>query len=188
MPADERFQPRRIAIVGSASGSGKTTLARTLARHLDATLVEIDAHLHGPNWTQASPDELRARLAPLVAGDAWVIDGLVEHRVGNLVSEPAQLIVWLDLPPTVWLPRLLARSARRWLRREALWNGNRETLRGVFFERDGLVPYAFRSYFGKREQLAARLAKLTVHEGKRVVRLSSVREVAAFVAAFTGRP
>ncbi|MDB4969505.1 MAG: Adenylate kinaselike kinase [Myxococcales bacterium] len=174
---------KRIAIIGSASGSGKTTLARSLAAHMGATFVELDAFLHGPNWTEATDEELRAQVAPIVATESWVIDGLAEKKLGRLVFDAVDLVVWLDLPPSVWLPRLLARSARLWLSKEPLWNGNRETLRGVFFKRDGLVPYALRSWFRWRRGLAAQLNAEIAEGGKRVVRLCTVDEVADFAAA-----
>ena len=169
---------KRVAVVGSASGSGKTTLARTLAARMGGAFIEIDAHRHGPNWTTATAEELHAKIAPLVATDSWAIDGIATKMLGGLVVDRVELVVWLDLPPWVWLPRLLGRSARRWLSREELWNGNRENLRGIFLDADGVLPHAFRAYFVRRAGLAAQLAPY------RPLRLCSVREVEAFVAAF----
>jgi hypothetical protein len=168
---------QRVAVVASASGSGKTTLARILADRIGATFVELDALRHGPNWTTATLEEMRAKLAPLLATERWVTDGTYAE-LGALIAGHADLIVWLDLPPWVWLPRLLKRSARRLHFREELWNGNRETLRGVFLEADGVFPHALRAYFFRRHQIPARLAPY------RFVRLRSVAEVDAFVAAF----
>ena len=51
---------RRVAIIASASGNGKTTLGRELARRLSVEFVELDALVHGPNWTETSDDELQA--------------------------------------------------------------------------------------------------------------------------------
>ncbi len=178
--------PRRIAVVGSASGVGKTTLARTLASRLGARFIEFDALQHGPNWVLASDAELRAQLEPIIACDAWVIDVLAERVVGTLILDAAELVVWLDLPPWVWLPRLLVRSTRRWFSKDALWNGNRETLAGIFWEKDGLLPHAFRAYFCRRGTMAARLNGYVAHSGKRIIRLCTVAEVAAFLAAFPG--
>src|SRR6516164_7631405 len=109
---------RRIAVIGSASGNGKTTLARELARRLDVPFVELDALAHGPNWTETPDDELRAQVEPIVAGDAWVVDGTYRGKLGDLVLERADLVVWLDLPLRVWLPRLLRRTHRRVTTRE----------------------------------------------------------------------
>ena len=168
----------RIAIVGSCSGQGKTTLARILADRLGATFVEFDSLRHGPNWTTTPDEKLREILSPIVATDSWVIDNLAE-RLGVIV-ERVELIVWLDLPPWIWLPRLLKRSAKRVLFREELWNGNRESLRGIFLDHDGVLPWAFRSYFFRRSDLAERMSKHAMN-GIRVIRLCTVREVDQFL-------
>src|SRR5947199_1730985 len=107
------MQERRIAVIGSASGSGKTTLARELARRLDVPVVELDSLVHGPNWTETPNDVLRAQLEPILAGDGWVIDGVYRGKLGTLVLEAADLVVWIDLPIHVWLPRLVRRTHRR---------------------------------------------------------------------------
>ncbi len=174
---------RRIAVVGSCSGVGKTTLARALAHKVGGIFVEFDSLRHGPNWTSTPDDEIRASLAPIVATERWTIDAIAEKQVGRLVLDRVELIVWLDLPPSVWIPRLARRSARRWLYREELWNGNRETLRGILVERDGVFPHAIRKYFFRRGETAAELHR-HVLGGKRLVRLTRPAEVQAFYTDF----
>jgi adenylate kinase family enzyme len=166
----------RVAVVATASGCGKTTLARELARALDVPCHELDALNHGPGWTEAPAAELRARVAPLVAGDSWVVDGVYQAKLGRLVLDAADVVVWLDLPVRVWLPRLLRRTARRLRSREELWNGNRETLRGVLLGRDALIPYELRHHRGRRRRYPAEL------EGLRVVRLRTPAEVDVWLA------
>ena len=89
---------RRVAIIASASGNGKTTLGRELASRLDVPFVEMDAIVHGPNWTEISDDGLSDALAPILAQDGWVVDGTYQHKIGDLVVDAADTIVWLDLP------------------------------------------------------------------------------------------
>jgi adenylate kinase family enzyme len=163
--------------LASASGSGKTTLARALAGRLGVPFHELDALHHGPGWVEASAAELRARVEPLVAGPSWVIDGSYRGKLGDLVLARADTVIWLDLPRRVWLPRLLWRTARRLVTREALWNGNRETIRGVLWGRDALIPFAWRSFTERRRRYPTELA------GYPVVRLRSRRAVARFLAA-----
>jgi len=162
---------RRVAILASASGSGKTTLGRELARRLEVPFHELDALHHGPDWTEATADELRARVEPLVAEDAWVVDGAYRGKLGDLVLERAELVVWLDLSLRVWLPRLLRRTVSRIVRREELWNGNRERVRSAFFSRDSVIYYALRAHFRHRRNYPASLARYPV------VHLRSPREV-----------
>jgi adenylate kinase family enzyme len=167
---------KRVAIIGSASGNGKTTLGKELARRLCVPFHEIDALHHGPGWTEATPDELRARVEPLVAEDRWVIDGVYRGKLGDLVLSAADTVVWLDLPVRVWLPRLVRRTVRRIVRREELWNGNRDTLRGALWGRDALIPFALRSHFRRRRNYPAQLARYSV------VRLRSPQEVDRWLA------
>jgi adenylate kinase family enzyme len=167
----------RVAIMASASCSGKTTLGRELARRLDAPFVELDELNHGPNWAQASPEELRERVEPLIAGPRWVVDGSYRSKLGDLVLERTDAVVWLDLPRRIWLPRLLRRTIRRIVRRERLWNDNRETIWGGFFAHDSLLRFALRTYPKRRARYPADLGRYNL------VRLRSPREVERWLAS-----
>ena len=169
---------RRVAIVASASANGKTTLGRELARRLGVPFVKVDALNHGPGWTEASADELRARVEPLLEGDAWVVDGYYRGKLGDLVPRSADVVVWLDLPLRVWLPRLLRRTASRVILREELWNGNRESLRTVLLGRDSLLVYSLRSHYRRRRAYPRELAPY------RLVRLRTPKEVERWLATF----
>ena len=166
---------RRVAIVSTASGNGKTTVGRALADRLGVPFHELDALHHGPNWTEATPEELRAKVQPVVAGDAWVIDGAYRGKLGDLVLERAEVVVWLDLPIRVWLPRLLRRTAHRVIQREELWNGNRERLRDVLYPPHSVVYYALRHHRERRRRYPSELARFPV------VRLRTTEEVEDFL-------
>jgi adenylate kinase family enzyme len=150
---------RRVAVVASASGNGKTTFGRALAERLGVPFHELDALHHGPDWTEATAEELRAKVEPIVCTDAWVIDGAYRGKLGDLVLERADLVVWLDLPMYVWLPRLVRRTAQRIIRGEELWNGNRERLRNVLHPDESVVFYALRGYRRRRRIYAQELAR-----------------------------
>ncbi len=145
---------KRVSIVSTCSGNGKTTLGKQLASILEVPFVELDALVHGPNWTETPDDELVRILEPILAGDGWVIDGNYSSKFGNLVLEQADTVVWLDLPIRVWLPRLIRRTARRIVRREELWNGNRETLKDAIGGKDALIPFAFRMHSAEAPDLS----------------------------------
>src|SRR3954454_388155 len=167
---------RRVQIEG-VSGSGKTTTGRVLAGRLGVPYVELDALHHGPGWVEATADELQAKVRPLVAPDAWVIDGSYRGKLGTVVVERADTVVWLDLPIRVWLPRLAWRTLRRMVTGEELWDGNRERVRNLF-ERPNIFGWAFRRHFEGRRSFAAVVA---ARRTTQLVRLRSPREVREFL-------
>ncbi len=117
-------------VVGGVSGSGKTTLARELARRLDAPHVELDAHFHGPGWTERDDDEFVASILAAIAGDRWVVDGNYT-RIRDVTWARATTFVWLDYPRGLATWRASKRTVRRLVLRVELWNGNRERLRNL---------------------------------------------------------
>jgi adenylate kinase family enzyme len=163
-------------VIASASGNGKTTVGRAIAARLDVPFVELDALVHGPNWAETSDEDLRRRLEPLLASEGWVVDGTYFHKLGHLVVDAADVVVWLDMPARVWLPRLVRRSLAR--RGRELWNGNRETLRTSFLGRESLVVWAIRSHIRRRREWPGELAHLPV------VRLRTPHDVERFVSSF----
>jgi adenylate kinase family enzyme len=166
---------RKIVVIASASGNGKTTLGRQLAERLTVPFVELDELVHRPGWVETSDEELRAQLAPLLAGDSWVADGAYQHKLGDFVLDQADTVVWLDLPLYVWLPRLTRRTWRRLYGREQLWNGNRESLKTAFWGRESLFVWAVRSHFRRRREWPDALSR------RNVVRLTRRRDVEAFL-------
>ncbi|MEX0850551.1 MAG: shikimate kinase [Gaiellaceae bacterium] len=166
---------KKVVVIATASGNGKTTVGRALAEKLSVPFYELDALHHGPNWVEPTLQDFRARVEPIVESDAWVIDGAYRGKLGDLVLEGADTVVWLDLPLRVWLPRLVRRSARRVIRREELWNGNRETLKDVIHPQNSVVLYALGKYRQQRRTYASELARFPL------VRLCTQREVDDFL-------
>jgi len=167
---------RRVAIIASASGNGKTTLGRALAARLGVTFVELDALVHGPDWTETPDAELEATLTPILAQDGWVIDGNYTSKIGTLVIDAADTVVWLDLPTRVWLPRLARRTWRRVTGHETLWNGNTETWRDAIWGRESLFGYALTQQPRRRREYPQRFA------GRPIVRLRHPRDVDRWLA------
>ena len=137
MTVDHVSQPRRIAVIGT-SGSGKSTLARQIAAAIGAPHIELDALFHQPNWVPADRDAFRAEVSAAIAGPAWVTDGNYSNFLRDIIWPAADEIVWLDYPVRIVVWRLFLRTVRRGLKREVLWNGNRESLRMNFLSRDSL--------------------------------------------------
>ena len=177
---------RRVSVAG-ISGSGKTTFARALAERLGVAYVELDALHHGPNWTEATAEELRARVETAIAAapDGWVIDGNYRNKLDDIVLAQADTVVWLELPLRVSLARLAQRTWRRMRTREELWHGNREQFRNLVGLREGLFAWAIRSYRHHRHQVPAAAAHYT---HLRLVHLRTQAEVDAFLAQASVSP
>ncbi len=171
---------RRIAVVG-VTGSGKTTLAQELERRLALPHIELDALHWEPGWVQAQPDVFGQRVAKALAGEVWVADGNYS-KVRDIVWGQADTLVWLDyaLPVALW--RVVSRTLRRIIRREVLWNGNRETLRNGLLSRDGLVLYLFQSH-GRLRRTYSLLLLRSDYRHLHIVRLRSPRETARWLAS-----
>jgi adenylate kinase family enzyme len=121
-----------VSVVGNA-GSGKTRLARQIAKVLDLPVVELDAIHHLAGWEPIDPEEFLRQVKAVTATDRWVIDG--NYRtvvVDGPVWQQADTVVWLDLPRARVMRQLITRTFRRAVRREELWNGNREPLRNLW--------------------------------------------------------
>src|SRR5262249_48686089 len=143
----------------------------------DLPYIELDGLHWRPNWTECPRDEFRALVAEAIAGDAWVVDGNYYGKLGDLVLERADLVVWLDLPLRVTLPRLWSRTRRRMREQTELWGGNRENWREAVFRRDSLFLYAIRTQRGRGRRYEDRLARYEM------VRLRSQEEIDQWLAA-----
>ena len=138
-------------VVKGASGAGKTTFAAELARRLGVPHIELDALHHGPNWSEATAEEFRARVRAAMDADpsrGWVIDGNYERKLDALVTDAADTVVWLDLPLRLLLWRLWTRTSYRIRNNVELWNGNRESWRTAVWGRESLFVWAIRSFIG----------------------------------------
>jgi len=144
---------RRINVKGT-SGSGKSTFARALAERLELPFVELDALHHGPNWSEPTDEEFRARVraAMTAAPEGWVIDGNYEAKLGQTVLAEADLLVWLDLPLWVKLRRLWLRTTSRIRDDVELWSGNRESWRNAFLGWNALFCWTVRAHVRQRRR------------------------------------
>ena len=111
-------------MVGS-SGSGKTTTAKAIAARLNIPRLELDAVHWLPDWQERSPEEMRTRAREFAESHPrWVIDGNYNGRLGTHIDDLVDTFVWLDLPRWRVMAALLARTVRRSVTRERLWETN----------------------------------------------------------------
>jgi adenylate kinase family enzyme len=164
---------RRIVIAG-ISGNGKTTLGRRLADKLGVPFTELDALMHQSGWVQAEAEAFRRDVEIAMASDGWVLDGMYQGQLGDLVLRRADTLVWLDQPLPLVLRRLVKRVVKDIVTKRDLFNGNRQTWRYAFFTRDSLISFAIKSHFKRRREWPAGIGAPPNLE---VVRLRSPREV-----------
>jgi len=181
-PDPNKSQPCRVSVQG-ISGSGKTTLGRELERRLGVRHLETDALVHGPGWAETPDEELRTLLLEFMAkGDRWVIDSDYRRKVGTMVLEAADTVIWLDMPLHVCLHRLWRRTRRRISGNEPLWNDNQESWRTALVGWDSLFVYAVRKHVTQRRRLPALLGRPELAH-LRVVRLRSPRQLRRWLDA-----
>jgi adenylate kinase family enzyme len=161
-----------MVFVGT-SGSGKTTLARQVARRLGLPHVELDAIRHQANWVEMPDDLFRQRVADIVAGDEWVIDGNY-GIVRDLTFGRATQVVWLDLPRSTVMRQVIWRSFCRAALGQELWNGNREPFT-AWLRADHPIRWAWSTHARRRAEFEAQF-------GAHWYRLRSRREAQQWLA------
>jgi adenylate kinase family enzyme len=133
----------RIVVIGT-SGSGKTTLAKALAKKLGVKHVELDELHWDPDWTEVPDRVMRERVDLALSEEAWTVDGNYA-QVRDIVWARAQMIVWLDYSFAVVFSRAVRRTIRRLVRREVLWNGNREKW-SMLFSKDSILLWVIQTH------------------------------------------
>jgi len=171
---------QRIHIIGG-SGAGKTTLARALAQRLALPWVDLDELFWEPGWRDVGHAELARRLAPRIAGDAWIVCGNYFLTTERALWPRITTLLVLDLPYPLLLRRTLWRTLRRGLTAEPCCNGNTESLWRLF-HRDGVVRYLTRTW-RRRHRRYAGLAAEPALQHAQVLRLRTPREVQVWLDA-----
>jgi hypothetical protein len=141
----------------------------------------MDALHHGPSWT-VRPGFM-ADVEAFSSADAWVCEWQYP-AARELLAERAELMVWLDLATPLTMTRVVRRTVVRRLRREELWNGNREApLHTVFTDSEHIVRWAWRTRHLQRELVPA---LESAHPQLTVVRLGSRADVQRFMRTLAG--
>jgi adenylate kinase family enzyme len=146
---------RRIALVGPVA-SGKSTLATAIAAHTGLQRVDLDQLFWGPDWTPLDTAVFHKGVRDGLAGPSWIADGNYGGEVAEMLLGRAELVVWLDLPLRVCLPRLVRRSLRRAATREELFAGNRESFRHLLAP-DSILRWGPLHHHRHRRRWTARL-------------------------------
>ncbi len=171
---------RRVVVFGT-TGSGKSWLAEKLAARHGLRVIELDALNWGPDWQPAPFELLRHRVECEIGEGDWIVVGNYDS-VRDLTWHAADTLIWLDLPLALVFWRLFWRTLRRSVTKENLWgSGNTESLARSFFTRQSILLYAMKTHGRNRHRFAVDTQFLG--KDKKVVRLTSAREVERFLAA-----
>ena len=98
---------KRVLIIGPC-GSGKSTLLRKLGPLLGLPTHHLDRMNWKPGWIESDRDELRTRIADVVAQERWLIDGNYGGSL-DLRLPRADTIIYLDFPIALCLWRVFRR-------------------------------------------------------------------------------
>ena len=101
---------RKVIIIGSP-GAGKSTFARMLRSRTGLPLYYLDMIYHRPDRTTIPREEFDAKLAALLAGDAWIIDGNYGRTIEARLRA-CDTVFLLDYPLDVCLAGLDARFGK----------------------------------------------------------------------------
>lgn len=169
---------RRVLVIGSG-GAGKSTFAARLAEHTGLPLIHLDRLYWRPGWTEPPGDEWAETVEQLVQRERWIMDG---NYGGTLERRLAacDTVVFLDLPRTVCLTRVLRRRIRfRGRARPDMTPGCPERLSWEFIR--WIWTYPAR----RRPKILKRLYELRA--GQRAVILRSQRAVEEFFRSLPAR-
>jgi adenylate kinase family enzyme len=172
----------RLNIVGT-SGSGKSTAGKLIAKKLGYPYVELDEIQWKPNWTESTKEELFANLERSLGGESWVLDGNYSKTI-PIKWQRVQWVVWLDFPYWLTLYQVVSRTIRRSVTKEALWAGNRESLRKAFFSRDSIIWWCLTNLSKNRRQYLAAMSDAR-YRHIRFVRIRSRKALAAFIESLS---
>jgi adenylate kinase family enzyme len=105
---------RKVLVIGSG-GAGKSTFAKRLGARLKVAVIHLDSHYWRPGWVETPKAEWLKTVEELLERDSWVMDGnysgTLDHRL-----KACDTVIFLDLPRTVCLWRVLKRLLMHWRR------------------------------------------------------------------------
>jgi adenylate kinase family enzyme len=169
------FPYQRVVVIGTTS-SGKSTLASRLAERFDMEFIELDALNWEPNWQQAPPEVLRARVKEGIQAERWIVAGNY-HVVRDLIWPKAEAVIWLDYSLWRIFWQLTRRTFVRWWTQELLWGTNRERL-GTHFKlwsQESLFHWLFKTYWRRKRETPV-LLSLPEHRHLKLIRFTHPKE------------
>lgn len=164
---------RRVVVVGSG-GSGKSTFSTELGRVTGLPVIHLDREYWRSGWEETPKDEWNARVAELLAGESWIMDGNF-GGTREMRMEAADTIIFLDLPRRVCLYRILKRTLKYYGKsRPDMTEGCNERLDLEF------IGWVWNYNNRSRKRL---LAELDSIGDQRVIILKNQRQISEYLSA-----
>ena len=101
---------QRVLVIGPC-GAGKSTAAVELGGVLGLPVHHLDQLHWREGWVESSRDELLEALAPIIAGERWLVDGNYGGTMAARLAR-ADTVVYLDYPTWLCLWRAFGRVRR----------------------------------------------------------------------------
>lgn len=166
-------------MIGS-SGAGKSTFAKRLSRATGIPVIHLDKLYWNPGWVGTTDEaEWQAKVELVLQGDAWIIDGNYSGTLA-LRLQPADTVIFLDLPRALCVWRIIKRTALyRNKTRPDLGEGCPEKLDWNF------VTFV-RSVWNYPTRSKPKVEKLIAQNqnSKTIVRLKSKADVESFMSRY----
>ena len=142
----------KIAIIG-VSGSGKSTLAKKLEKKYKIKHIELDSLYMNSNWVETEIGEFREKVASKLSEvDGYIIDGNYK-KVKDLTWDRCDTIIWLNYGKMLVMKRVILRTVQRIVRKQELWNGNKETFKKSFLSKDSIILWSWNTYDRRKKSI-----------------------------------
>jgi adenylate kinase family enzyme len=102
----------RIVVVGPC-GAGKSTFTRALAEIRELPVIHLDTVFWQFGWVRSPDSTWVKKQQKLVESERWILDGTYAPTLSLRLSR-AELVVHLDYPRWIYMPRLLRRITTNW--------------------------------------------------------------------------
>ena len=169
---------KKISVRGAA-GSGKSTLACAVADKIGVKFIDLDDLFWLPGWVGRSDEEFLAEVRKATEGTAWVLAGNYT-RIQDSLKDQIDTVIWLDYPKPLVMKRVIVRTLRRSIRREACCNGNYERPFRAFYHPDSIIWWAFTTH-AKVHRRCDEFFADQQNAGKQLIKFRTPREAEAWL-------
>lgn len=92
---------KKVIVIG-CPGAGKSTFSRALSERTGLPLYHLDMIYHRPDRTHIGREEFDCRLAEIMSGEKWLIDGNYQRTIETRLNA-CDTVFLLDFPLEVCL-------------------------------------------------------------------------------------